>query len=117
MNGDPILAYNSAFDQKFLEKTLRAQLGYTLSHAWMDVADLMPAFFPNARTGGKGLDHWADYFGLEVTERHHAASDALATAELTLVALNKARKEGVKTLKGLHDKLHYHRRLQSMHRF
>ena len=117
MNGDPILAYNTAFDQKFLEKTLRAQLGYTLSHAWMDVADLMPAFFPNARTGGKGLDHWADYFGLEVTERHHAASDALATAELTLVALNKARKEGVKTLKGLHDKLHYHRRLQSMHRF
>ena len=117
MNGDPILAYNSAFDQKFLEKTLRAQLGYTLSHAWMDVADLMPAFFPNARTGGKGLDHWADYFGLEVTERHHAASDALATAELTLVALNKARKEGVKTLKGLHDKLHYHRRLHSMHRF
>ena len=117
MNGDHILAYNSAFDQKFLEKTLRAQLGYTLSHAWMDVADLMPAFFPNARTGGKGLDHWADYFGLEVTERHHAASDALATAELTLVALNKARKEGVKTLKGLHDKLHYHRRLQSMHRF
>ncbi|MAZ06442.1 MAG: DNA polymerase III subunit epsilon [Halomonas sp.] len=117
MNGDPILAYNSAFDQKFLERTLRAQIGYTLSHAWMDVADLMPAFFPNARTGGKGLDHWADYFGLEVTERHHAASDALATAELTLVALNKARKEGVKTLKGLHDKLHYHRRLQSMHRF
>ena len=117
MNGDPILAYNSAFDQKFLERTLRAQIGYTLSHTWMDVADLMPAFFPNARTGGKGLDHWADYFGLEVTERHHAASDALATAELTLVALNKARKEGVKTLKGLHDKLHYHRRLQSMHRF
>ena len=117
MNGDPVLAYHSAFDQKFLERTLRAQIGYTLSHTWMDVADLMPAFFPNARTGGKGLDHWADYFGLEVTERHHAASDALATAELTLVALNKARKEGVKTLKGLHDKLHYHRRLQSMHRF
>ena len=26
MNGDPILAYHSAFDQKFLEKTLKAQL-------------------------------------------------------------------------------------------
>jgi len=117
MNGDPVLAYHSAFDQKFLEKTLRAELGYTLNHTWMDVADLMPTFFPDSKTGGKGLDHWADFFGLEVSERHHAASDALATAELTLVALNKAKKEGLKTLKELHEKLRYHRRLQNMHRF
>lgn len=117
MNGDPILAYHSAFDQKFLEKTLRTQLGYTSSHTWMDVADLMPAFFPEANTGGKGLDHWAEYFRLEVSERHHAASDALATAELTLAALNRAKIGGVKTLKDLHQKLHYHRRLKNMHRF
>lgn len=117
MDGDPILAYHSAFDQKFLEKTLKSQLGYTRPHTWMDVADLMPAFFPDAQTGGKGLDHWADFFGLEVSERHHAAADALATAELTLIALNKARKDGVDSLKALNDKLRYHRRLQSMHRF
>lgn len=117
MNGDPVLAYHAAFDQKFLEKTLRSQLGYTASHTWMDVADLLPVFFPNAKTGGKGLDHWADFFGLEVSARHNAAADALATAELTLIALNLARKEGLKTLKELHDKLHYHRRLQNMHRF
>src|SRR5690554_1106142 len=115
MNGDPILAYHSAFDQKFLEKTLKAELGYTRNHTWMDVADLLPAFFPDALTGGKGLDHWADFFGLEVSARHHAASDALATAELTLIALNKAHKSGLKTLKELHDKLRYHRRLQSIH--
>lgn len=116
MNGDPVLAYHSAFDQKFLEKTLKAQLGYTESHTWMDVADLLPALFPNAHTGGKGLDHWADFYGLEVSARHHAASDALATAELTLIALNKARKDGLKTLRELHDKLRYHRRLKNIHR-
>lgn len=116
MNGDPVLAYNSAFDQKFLEKTLKAQLGYTRNHTWMDVADLLPALFPNARTGGKGLDDWADFYGLEVSARHNAASDALATAELTLIALNKARKEGPKTLRELHDKLRYHRRLKNIHR-
>ncbi|WP_298446732.1 3'-5' exonuclease [uncultured Marinobacter sp.] len=115
MNGDPVLAYHSAFDQKFLEKTLKAELGYTRNHTWMDVADLLPAFFPDAPTGGKGLDHWADFFGLEVSARHHAASDALATAELTLIALNRANKSGLKTLKHLHDKLRYHRRLQSIH--
>ncbi|GGE72116.1 DNA polymerase III subunit epsilon [Streptosporangium jomthongense] len=116
MNGDPILAYHTAFDQKFLEKTLKAELGYTRNHTWMDVAELLPAFFPDAQTGGKGLDHWADHFGLEVSARHHAASDALATAELTLIALNKARKNGLKTLRELHDKLRYQRRLKNMHR-
>lgn len=115
MNGDPVLAYHSAFDQKFLEKTLKAELGYTQNHTWMDVADVLPAFFPDAKTGGKGLDHWADFFGLEVSARHHAASDALATAELTLIALNKAHKEGLKTLRELHDKLRYHRRLRNIH--
>lgn len=52
MNGDPILAYHSAFDQKFLEKTLKAQLGYTVPHIWMDVAELLPAIFPKAETRG-----------------------------------------------------------------
>ena len=116
MNGDPVLAYHSAFDQRFLEKTLKAELGYTKNHTWMDVADLLPAFFPKAQTGGKGLDHWADFFGLEVSARHHAASDALATAELTLIALNKAHKDGLKTLRELLDKLRYHRRLKNIHR-
>ncbi|WP_323752844.1 3'-5' exonuclease [Marinobacter sp.] len=117
MNGDPILAYHSDFDKRFLERTLKTQLGYTLPHVWMDVAELLPAFFPKADPKGKGLDHWSDLFGLEVSERHHAAADAMVTAELTLIALNKAKKSGVKTLKDLSQKLHYQRRLQKMHRF
>lgn len=117
MNGDPILAYHSEFDQKFLEKTLRQALGYTRPHTWLDVAEIMPAFFPDTKTGGRGLDNWADTFGLEVSERHHAAADALATAELTLIALNKAEKTDVVTLRDLNEKLKYYRRLKSMHRF
>ncbi|MEX2475895.1 PolC-type DNA polymerase III [Marinobacter sp.] len=116
MDGDPVLAYHSAFDQKFLEKTLKQILGYTESHTWFDAAELLPAFFPNAKTGGRGLDSWADFFGLEVSARHHAAADALVTAELTLVALNKANKNGVHTLADLKSKLRYYRRLQNMHR-
>lgn len=115
MNGDPVLAYHSAFDQGFLEKALSKTLGYTRSHTWFDVADLMPAYFPEAKPTGHGLDDWADYFGLEVSARHNAAADALATAELTLVALNKAEKEGCKTLKEFADRLKYYRRLRNMH--
>ncbi|MGC8121467.1 3'-5' exonuclease [Marinobacter sp. VGCF2001] len=117
MNGDPILAYHSAFDQRFLEKTLKNQIGYTRSHLWMDVAEMMPAFFPKAAVKGRGLDDWADAFGLENSERHHAAADAMLTAELTLIAINQASKTNVKTIKEVTEKLRYQRRLQKMHRF
>lgn len=117
MNGDPVLAYHSAFDQRFLEKALRQTLGYTRSHTWLDVAELMPSLFPDAETGGRGLDHWADHFRLEVSERHHAAADAMVTAELTLIALNRARTQGIRTVGELADRLKYHRKLQSMHRY
>lgn len=116
MNGDPILAFHSAFDRKFLEKALRQQLGYTQSHQWLDVAELMPAFFPKAREGVKRLDNWAEYFGLENAARHHAAADALATAELSLIAFREARRQGVETLDDLNQKLRYYQRLKTLHR-
>lgn len=116
MDGDPVLAYHSAFDQGFLEKALRKTLGYNKSHTWFDVADLMPALFPEANPNGHGLDDWADYFGLEVSARHQAAADALATAELTLVAMNQALKKGPVTLKEFSDRLKYYRRLRNMNR-
>jgi DNA polymerase-3 subunit epsilon len=116
MNGDPILAYHSAFDQKFLEKTLRAELGYGENHIWLDVAELMPTFFPSANRQGKGLDNWADTFGLHASARHHAAADAMVTAELTLIALNKAAQQGIHTLAQLSDKLRYQRHLRNIQR-
>lgn len=114
MNGDPILAFHSAFDRKFLEKALRQQLNYTQPHTWLDVAELMPAFFPHALEGNKRLDNWADHFGLEIAARHHAAADALATAELSLIAFREAQKQEVRTLDDLHQRLKYHQRLKTM---
>lgn len=116
MNGDPILAFHSAFDRKFLEKALKEQLNYTRTHAWLDVAELMPAFFPHALEGARRLDNWAEHFGLEIAARHHAAADALATAELALIAFREARQQGVTTLDDLNRKLRYHQRLKTLYR-
>ena len=116
MNGDPVLAFHSAFDQKFLEKALKNSLGYNRSHIWLDVAEIMPALFPNVETGGRRLDNWADFFGLEVSARHHAAADALVTAEMTLIALNKALKDNITTLRDLNTKLRYYRRINAINR-
>ncbi len=116
MDGDPILAFHSIFDRKFLEKTLKQELNYTQTHAWLDVAELMPAFFPDALQGGMRLDNWADHFHLDISARHHAAADALATAELALIAFNKALKSDVRTLEGLYEKVRYYRRLKTLRR-
>ncbi|MBS3802912.1 MAG: 3'-5' exonuclease [Oleiphilaceae bacterium] len=116
INGDPILAFHSDLDQSFLEKTLRQTLGYTESHLWLDVAELLPAMFPNAQPRAGRLDNWVDHFALELTERHHAAADALATAELTLMALNRATKTGITSLDQICEKLRHYRRLKRLHR-
>ncbi|WP_404363524.1 PolC-type DNA polymerase III [Marinobacter sp.] len=116
MNGDPILAFHSAFDQKFLEKSLKHTLGYTHPHVWLDVADLLPALFPDSNTSGGRLDNWTDHFALEVSERHNAAADALATAELTLIALDKAIKTDTATLEQLVTRLRNYRRLKAIRR-
>ncbi len=116
MNGNPILAFHSAFDRKFLEKALRQQLGYTEAHIWLDVAELMPAFFPDARESCKRLDSWAEHFHLDIAARHHAAADALATAELSLIALREAQRQGVVTFDDLNQKLRYYQRLKTLHR-
>lgn len=116
MNGDPVLAFHAAFDKKFLEKALKHQLGYSQGHSWLDVADILPALFPEAKAGDGRLDDWVDHFRLQVSARHHAAADALVTAELALIAFDRARKDGIRTLSQLEEKLRYFRRLRAMNR-
>lgn len=114
MNGDPVLAFHAAFDRRFLEKALRTRLGYNTGHTWLDVAEILPALFPDARVGKGRLDDWVDWFGLNVSERHHAAADAMATAELALIALRYARKKNILSLAALNDALRVGRRIQQL---
>ena len=116
INGDPILAFHANFDQRFLEKALKQRLGYNAPYAWLDVAEMLPALFPQARPSSRSLDGWTEHFHLEVSERHHAAADALATAELALICLHYCLKQGVTTLCELEKKLRYQRQLNAMRR-
>jgi DNA polymerase-3 subunit epsilon len=70
----------------------RAALGATPDNTWLDLAHLVPAFFPEhaART----LDDWVRVFGIENYARHDALADALATAQLLQVVLARAEKSG-----------------------
>ena len=81
----PLAAFHAPFDKSFLVRTVRQELGRALPNPWLDVADLAPVLHPGVRA--RALDEWLEHFGIGVDQRHHAASDAMATAALLLKLL------------------------------
>ncbi len=76
----PLIGFHSAFDRVLIDRATRAVLGQRLRNAWLDLADLAPVLCPGARA--RALDDWLAAFSITCLARHHAAADALATAEL-----------------------------------
>lgn len=101
----PLLAFHAPFDQHMLAKALKEDLGYTLEHRFLDVADLAPLLCPEVTLRQAGLDDWTAQFGLQVQQRHHASADALVTAELALILFSRARKQGLHTPAALAEAL------------
>ncbi|WP_443699754.1 3'-5' exonuclease [Pseudomonas sp.] len=101
----PLLAFHAPFDQHMLGRALKDSLGYRLAHSFLDVADIAPLLCPEAPIREAGLDDWINYFHLQVGERHHASADALATAELMLILLSRARQQHIDTPRALQARL------------
>lgn len=101
----PLLAFHASFDQRMLSRALKKTLGYKLRHPFFDVAELAPMLCPDNRPRQNNLDDWCTHFGLHVLQRHHASADALATAELALILLSKARRQGLDSLETVSQRL------------
>lgn len=113
----PLLAFHAPFDQHMLGRALKDSLGYRLQHSFLDVADMAPMLCPQAAFREAGLDDWINVFKLQVAERHHAAADALATAELALILFNRARQQQIDSPLNLHQRLSQWKRRQQAHSF
>ena len=100
-----MLAFHAPFDQRMLARALKNELGYRLEHPFLDVADLAPMLFPEVLTRRGGLDHWMNYFGIDIAQRHHASADALATAEIALILFNRARRMGIERVDKLAEQV------------
>jgi DNA polymerase-3 subunit epsilon len=77
----PCLGFHAAFDAAMLDREWRRQTGRPWPAAWLDLAVLARALYPEwpeRRT----LDDWLDAFGLAASQRHRASADAWASAEL-----------------------------------
>jgi len=90
-----------AFHAPFDAELLRRALGQALPQRWLDLAALAPALHAE-RAACRTLDEWLAAFGIVPQARHDAVGDAFAAAQLLLVLLAAARRQGITTLEGLH---------------
>lgn len=100
--GRPVfVGFHAPFDAAVLRRAVRAELGIAFEEAWLDLAVLLPALFPELVAAAWDLDRWITQFGVPNYARHSALADACATGELLLLALARADARGVHDVSGL----------------
>ena len=97
-DGLPV-AFHAPFDEAVLRRAMgaRAQSG----RRWLDLARLAPVLFPGvaaANGARRSLDDWLEAFGIACPQRHDALADAYASAQLLLVLLAEAERQGAGTV-------------------
>ena len=96
-----LVAFHADFDRAMLRRALRKHLGIKLGNTFIDIAYLLPGLFTESTAGLEGLDDWLHYFGIPAPARHRASGDALVTAELLLMALARAKRNGIHEVREL----------------
>jgi DNA polymerase-3 subunit epsilon len=94
---DAVVGYHTPFDLRVLQRAVRRALGIAYRPPCLDLALLLPALDTKGATGWQ-LDQWLARYGLRAFARHDAMADATASAELFLIALQKARARGAGSL-------------------
>src|SRR5207249_11119155 len=96
LNGTVFVAHNARFDWAFLVTEFRRSRGLELQGPRLCTVRLARRLLPPMES--RALDHVADRCGVEITARHRAAGDAVATAKILVRLLALARDQGAATL-------------------
>jgi DNA polymerase III subunit epsilon len=95
--GDAIpVGFHAVFDATILRRH-----GFAPRERWIDLAALLPALFADRKRERTSLDHWLQAFGIPAEARHDALGDALAAAQLMLVALAEAKRQRLDAVEDL----------------
>jgi DNA polymerase-3 subunit epsilon len=92
--GAPLVAFHAAFDRALLGRAMAAR-GARWKARWLDLAQLAPALYPQRATSCTSLDDWLAAFAIGHPARHDAMADAYATAQLLLILLAEAERQGL----------------------
>jgi DNA polymerase-3 subunit epsilon len=87
----PLVAFHVTFDETMIRRAMRTYLGHDFKHPWLDLAYVMPGLLPDYARKYRALDQWSGHFRIVNYARHSALADAVATAQLLLVALPLAK--------------------------
>ena len=114
--GAPCVGFHADFDRKAL-RAAYAGAGVPFDGSrWLDLAPLAAAMMPDTyRRGSRSLDDWLAAFGIDCANRHNAASDALATAEVLLRLQALAARQGISGFGALIRVAHQQKWLGSAH--
>ena len=94
LEGSIPVAFHAWFDREVLQRA-----GLPIRGRWLDLEPLAHALCPDKKL--RTLDEWIGAFGIQPAARHDALLDALASAELLLVLLARARSAGMRTVEDL----------------
>ena len=107
---DPLVAFHVAFDESMISRAMRTFLGLEFRHAWVDLAYVAPALYPQLARRHRTLDDWMGLFRIGNYARHNALADALSTAELLLALRQRLEARGAASFAGLKTLEREHRR-------
>ena len=99
--GRVFVAHNARFDWAFLSREVRRTRDLALEGPKVCTVQLARRLIPGLRS--RSLDSVTSYFGVEISERHRAGGDAVATAEILQKLLGLAEERGVATLADLKE--------------
>lgn len=95
LSGNVFVAHNANFDWRFLFGEIVRASGRELVGRQLCTVRLARKILPQLPR--RSLDHVARYYGVEITGRHRAAGDAIATAHCLLRLLDDAADRGCLT--------------------
>jgi len=99
LEGNVFVAHNAQFDWSFLSHEIQRASGARITGNQLCTVRLARRLLPQLPR--RSLDYVANYFGIEITGRHRAAGDAVATARCLLRLLNEAEDRGCTTWEDL----------------
>ena len=100
LEGQVFVAHNAGFDWRFVSMEVERATGRTLQGRRLCTVRLARNLLPTLRR--RSLDQITRYYDIEITARHRAGGDAVATAKVLVRLLREATSRGCTSVDDLH---------------